>query len=643
MKCSINYVFGATVLVLLTYSAQASTKYPVRDIPDDLKKDVNVVVREDHIIHTIYAKSKASLSVRMVATIFNKMGSRYASPSVSYNKLSKVSVFKGNVYDAQGNLIRKLKPSDIADRSAYDGFSLFSDARYKSADLSHGSYPYTVEYEYVVEYRYLYGIQGSALVSDEKVAVQKFLYKLMFPPDLAPRYKTLHIDTDPVREKQPGGMESLTWTFENIKPIKVEPHGPFISEQVPRILAAPSKFEYEGYAGDMSTWESYGVWEARLNEGRDVLLPATQEKILELTKNLSTTEEKAKALYEYLQNKTRYVSIALGIGGLQPFEASVVDQTGYGDCKALSNYMVAMLKVAGITGYYATIKAGEFRDDLMLDFPSHQGNHVIVAVPNGADTLWLECTSQTNPFGYAGTFTGDRKAFLLTENGAVWANTPRYTHAHNVQSRTADVFIDLTGDAKARIRTTYSGLQYENDKLNFVLNNHPDEQRKWIQKHAQIPSFDLNDFSIENRKEKIPVAEVRLDLTLRRYSTVSGKRIFITPNLMNRSTYTPPIVENRKTNVLRRMTYTDIDTIRYHVPEGVYPEFLPEPVEIKSPFGEYSASIIMDKADKGIVLYVRKVVMYKGEFPAESYSDLIDLHKAINKADNIKLVFLTKT
>ena len=72
--------------------------------------------------------------------------------------------------------------------------------------------------------------------------------------------------------------------------------------------------------------------------------------------------------------------------------------------------MVAMLKEVGIKAYYTTIKAGQNATDIDVDFPSHQSNHIIVAVPNNHDTLWLECTDQTNPFGYLGTFTGDRKA-----------------------------------------------------------------------------------------------------------------------------------------------------------------------------------------------------------------------------------------
>ena len=71
--------------------------------------------------------------------------------------------------------------------------------------------------------------------------------------------------------------------------------------------------------------------------------------------------------------------------------------------------MVAMLKEAGIKGYYTIIMAGKNAPEVIPDFPNDQFNHIIVAVPNNRDTLWLECTSQTNPFGYLGHFTGDRK------------------------------------------------------------------------------------------------------------------------------------------------------------------------------------------------------------------------------------------
>jgi hypothetical protein len=633
-------VIVALVSSLITVYAGDNPKYSVNTISEDLKKDVNVVFREDVMIFKILSKSRSSHYVHQAITIFNEKGKHYASEVVGYNKLSKIKDFKGSVYDAHGKLIKKLKNSEIYDQSAFDGYSLYSDARLKAIDLSQGSYPYTVEWEYDIEYKYLFYIPDFVVVPGEKISVEHSKYTILFPTALSPRYKTHNINVEPTHEKLSDGTESLHWEFTNVKPIKFEPLGPKKTELLPYINIAPGEFDYDNYIGTMNSWDEFGQWIISLNKGRNVLPESTKQKINTLTSSLQTTEQKVKAVYEYLQNKTRYVSIQLGIGGYQPFEAAVVDKNGYGDCKALSNYMVSMLECIGIKSHYALIYAGESYPELDTTFPSSQFNHAIVAVPNGVDTLWLECTNQTNPFGYQGRFTGDRKALLITDQGAAIASTIQYSAAQNLQVRTAVVTIEMSGNAKAKIQTTYSGLQYENNNLDRFLNNQYDEQKKWVQNNTKIPSFDINSFTLKNDKSKIPSALVSVDLDLRRYATVSGKRIFLTPNLMNRNTYIPEKVEDRKTPVVLGLPYTDIDTIRYQIPEEIYPEFLPEPVKLQSRFGEYEASFTLEQ---GNLIYVRKMKMNKGNFSPQSYAELIDFYKNISKADNTKVVFMSKT
>ncbi|MBT1685222.1 DUF3857 domain-containing transglutaminase family protein [Dawidia soli] len=627
------------VLLWMSSVAKDSPKFPVSAIPEALRKDVHVVMREDQMVFTIHSKSRATYHVYQAITIFNANGKRFAQETVGYDKLSKVTSLKAAVYDAEGMLIKRLKSSEIYDQSAYDGYSLYNDNRIKRIDLSQSTYPYTVEFEYDIEFRYLFFIPDFYVVTRENVSVQHSVCKYVFPKELAPRYRSYNIDVKPV--SQPAdGLESLSWTFENILPIKLDPMGPDLQYVLPHIDGAPTQFEYEGYVGTMDTWDQFGQWIGTLNSGRNVLPEATKQKIRALTAQAKTDEEKIKILYEYMQSKTRYVSIQLGIGGFQPFEASVVDQTGYGDCKALSNYMVSMLKEVGIPAHYVLIRAGDDASPMDTDFPSSQFNHAIVSVPNKGDTLWLECTSQTNPFGYIGTFTGDRKALVITDKGAKVVNTKRYPADQNVQSRTADVYVAATGDAQAKVTTTYRGLQYETNYVHAAVNLQYDDQRKWVQNHTAIPSFDVNSFSLVNHKDKMPSAQVLLDLRLSRFASVNGKRIFLTPNLMNRSTFVAEKVDARKMPVVLESGFTDLDTIRYHLPDGVYPEFLPEPVKITSRFGEYESRCILD--DKGL-LYVRRLKQVKGQFPAESYKEFADFYKGVNKADNVKIVLLSKT
>jgi transglutaminase-like putative cysteine protease len=619
----------------------SANPYPVSSIPPELRKEADVVVRLMDVKFSIHAKNKATYAVHEVYTILNANGKRYAIEGVSYDKLSKVTLFKGIAYDSTGRQIKKMKSSEILDQSYISGYSLYEDNRVKVADLAQGRYPYTVEFEYEVEFNFLFYIPGLQVVPGTRVSVEATNYTLAFKDEaLSPKFKTLLIDAKPIDGRDEQNYKTVQWNFKNIASIKPEPYGKSFSDLSPRIMAAPSAFEFDGYEGKMNTWNEVGQWMNLLNKERDVLPAETIQKMVKLTKDLPSTEEKVKAVYEYLQNKTRYVSIQLGIGGFQTFEAKVVDETGYGDCKALSNYTISLLKAVGIDANYVLIRAGEDAPGIDSDFVSTQFNHAIVAVPTKGDTIWLECTSQTNPFGYMGSFTGNRKALLIEKDGAKVVKTVSYPMEKNLQARQADVFLESTGDAQAKIKTSYSGLQYENDNLHGVVASQFDSQKKWIESNTRIPSFEVKNFQIVNYRERNPTAEVKVELALKRLASVSGKRLFLTPNLMNRSTFIPEKMENRRTRVVLKTPYIDTDSIRYHMPEGLYPEFLPQPTKIKTQFGEYESSVQIDKGD---VLYIRKVKMQKGEFPPESYQELVDFYKNINKADHVKLVFLNKT
>ena len=126
-----------------------------------------------------------------------------------------------------------------------------------------------------------------------------------------------------------------------------------------------------------------------------------RNKLHGLTAHCSTDREKVKAIYDYLAKTTRYVSIQLGIGGLQPIAASDVCRTGFGDCKGLSNYTRAMLKEIGIPSTYTVISTTNER--LLPDFSSaNQMNHVILQVPlpkrSEERRVGKECRSRWSPY-----------------------------------------------------------------------------------------------------------------------------------------------------------------------------------------------------------------------------------------------------
>lgn len=615
------------------------TAYRQDQIPAELRKEAHVVIRNREDYFNISARDHATHKVHEVYTIMDAEGKSFSQEAVFYSKLSKIVEFHGAVYDADGVLIRRLKPADILDISAISGFSLYEDNRVRFADLSQGSYPYTVEFDYEEEFGFLFYIPEFHLFPRDRVAVQKSTFILTAPKVLAPRYKVINSEASPEVSETSAGHIRYRWSFENQPPQKQEPYSLSVYETSPIILAGPSAFQYEGYKGEMNTWQDFGIWIHQLNKGRDQLPDATRDKIKQLTEGKGF-EERIKLVYEFLQQKTRYVSIQIGIGGFQPFEAKVVDETGYGDCKALSNYVVALLNAAGIEANYVLIRAGKNAAPIRADFPSTQFNHAVVAVPRERDTLWLECTSQTNPFGYMGTFTGDREALMITREGAQLVKTPRYPDTGNLQSRSVVIRLDSLGNAKAHARTTYSGLRYEDSGLHFVLNDQFDDQRKWIFRNTQIPNFDVKTFHMSNRKGPIPSAIVDIDLVMKKYASVNGKRLFLIANVMNRGKSVTEGVTQRTKDVWLREGFIERDTIIYQLPEGLYPEFLPNDIKYTSSMGEYEATF---RADAGKLIYSRRLYMRKGRYPASAYAELINFQQSINKADQIKIAFLGKT
>lgn len=156
----------------------------------------------------------------------------------------------------------------------------------------------------------------------------------------------------------------------------------------------------------------------KLIQDRDVLDVSTIEKIKSLVAGVTNPIEKAKIVYKFVQDKTRYISVQIGIGGWEPIAANQVDKVGYGDCKGLTNYTKALLDAVGITSYFTLVYAQQKRN-IVKDFSSMQGNHAILNIPNNGNDIWLECTSQTISFGFLGDFTDDRDVLVVTPEGGI--------------------------------------------------------------------------------------------------------------------------------------------------------------------------------------------------------------------------------
>ena len=375
------------------------------------------------------------------------------------------------------------------------------DNRIKRHNFYYKNYPYTVEYEVTIEYNNTFMLPDWNPQWREKFAVEVSFFTIECPSWFTFRYKMFNYKGEPGIVSN-GDKKTFIWRAETIPAVIKEYAAPDFSSITTCVYFSPDKFEIEGYKGAMNSWKELGQFEYLLNQGRDKLPPQVKQRVHELTDGITDAKKKVEILYEYLQKNTRYVSIQLGLGGWQPFDATYVSTKAYGDCKALSNFMYSLLKEANIKSCYTDIYAGEGETFFIPDFPSLQFNHVILCVPLPGDTMWLECTSQTLPAGYLSGFTSDRYALAVDESGGHLIRTPVYGVNENLQVRKVKASLEDNGTLRISATNYYKGIQQ--DDIHRLINGlSKDKIKVYLHSLFDLGTYEINSFSYVQHRFRI--------------------------------------------------------------------------------------------------------------------------------------------
>ena len=639
---NIKALFIACLLAIACFGVYAQDKklpkelYVAAGIPDSLKEEANSVVRYKMEEMNVRGPGKATIQMHSIITVLNEKGNDEARVTLSYNrKFNTVGSFEMRVFNAAGLLLKKYHKSDMYDRSAVTNETIVTDDRVLMFGHTIASYPTTIEVIYDEDLKSLISL-GSWGLQDDEQAVQESHYRMTIAKDLGFRYLNKNTRIAPVKTTD-GVMDTYTWNVANLKASKLE-EGAEAWAVLPKVQFSANSFEYYGMAGNISTWQEYGKWIKTLNTDVCTLSPTRTEEIQKMVADLKTDKEKAKFLYEYMQQNMRYVSVQLGVGGLKPFAASFVDEKKYGDCKALSNYMAALLKAVNIPSHYAIIRAGTNEPPADEKFPNNPFNHVIVCVPFKGDTTWLECTSSTQPFGKLGNFTENRNALLITDDGGKLVNTPRSTGTDNQFNSEVHMILDAEGGAKARVKILSTG-EYRSDYIGMAALK-ADEQKEYlirVMNMKQPLAFEYNPLT-----DKDGVKEVTIDLEYDKFCDISaGNKQFYRPRVFDLWRLTVPVLDKRRADFyfeqpMQKSCVTTID-----LPAGFEVEALPANQLLKFSYGNYEVNYTYNAA-KNQVISTAKFILNNQVIPAAKYTEMQVYMDNIAKAQNKKLVIRRK-
>ena len=589
-------------------------------------------VVEEYVTDVRYiSKTEMVCKERRVITVLDKRGLSAANLLISLNKgHSTLGRFSGSMTDSQGTLLRKIKKSDLE----YTEYSemLADDACSYFYTCEPPHYPFTVTYEW--EEKHSNGIawlpafvpQGSS-----NQQVHKARYHIEASPGLDFRYKLFNASANVVESIGDKGGRVLDICMDCLPALYAEPLSPASYEILPHAYIAPATFVFGGYNGSYESWAAYGSWLFSLMEGRGVLPQNVVAELRQKTASCSTLREKVQVVCDILAATTRYVSIQLGVGGMQPAPAAEVCRTGYGDCKALVNYARAMLGELGIESNYVVINTD--RENITRDFVNgSQFNHAILQVPLDGDTLWVECTNPTLPLGYLHDGIAGHDALVVTAMGGKLCRLPSYAHSQNVLQNNVAIALANDGSATVGMQRECSGAKYEG--LRFFSKLTKVEQRDYLRSCLNMLNAEVTAISYNENREGVPSCAVTCLATVARYATKSGNRFFVPLNPL-KGVSQLPAGDDRRTDVVIKSGAVYVDNVEIVLPDGFMVESLLQPVNISSSI----ASFEVDAVQEGNVIRIsQKLSFNKGRYSKELYAELRSVVKALYDVSASKIV-----
>jgi hypothetical protein len=595
-----------------------------QDYPAEiLNYDIECIINENE---------KLIVKKRLLLKITSPLGREHADIKIYYDNKSTIQSIKANILNKHQVLIKTFRKKEISDYSLLTGY-FHTDDRYKEIKAYHNEYPYIIELEYIKEYDEFFSFPTWYPQNGENIPVKKSSYKLTVPDDYSFHYKFYNFE--PKEDIQTNeSLKTYSWQTENLSPIFVqEAFMPPLYSIYPTAQFVPDNFKFGSIKGNSKTWQDIGIWQSKLIEGLDNLPETEIQRIKELTKNTTVAYEKVKIIYEYLQNETRYVGVFIGIGGWKPFDATSVCVNKYGDCKALTNYMMAMLKAIGIQSYYSLIVAGENEMDIDTSFPGMGFNHTVLYVPLEKDTLWLECTSQDIPFNYWGTFTNGKHALVCDYKNSFITQTPQFNFHENSVNQISQVYL-IDGKLIVDMKRELFGETYEDVNNNLASN----PEKNLIDIASRTISFKnckINNITYEDIYKYGTIGyKESLELTFLHYAQQYGSNLIISPfNDYVKTKYPLNAERQNPISILHNFTFTD--TLQFNIPDGYELDVIPDDFQIATKFGVGEIRY----AQQTNQLIISKLIIFnKGLYPLTDYHQFKSFITSIISKENQKLL-----
>jgi hypothetical protein len=628
-----------TLLILGSPSIWAWDKINPNQAPaQDMFPQWDAVILKDQAVMEIQANGEALLTQHRIMKIFSDPDKRYCHQEVPFNSNIDVLSISARTIHPNGDEFF-LEKEDIREKSLIFEFSLYSDVKAKEFYLPRVTKDCLVEYEYQFRLKSLLYWSDWYFRSDLPSLYSG--YTLIFPKDFNSRAKVLKAYIEPKIDFKKGKQVFL-WESWNNAAVRKEVFMPSAVDSIPRLAFSPVQFNFDGRVFASRTWNDIAAWYLEIS--RPSIVPTDQISSLaaDLTSGLSSDQAKIKAIFDYVQEHIRYVSIAVGVGAYRPHLCSEILEYGYGDCKDMTSLMIALLKGVEIESYPALLSTRRHQS-VLESIPSIKPfDHVVVAVPRDDGYIWLDPACRNCRFGELPFEDQGASALIVRPDWGELTLIPETGEDENTTYTTWDITLGSDGSVTGSLHIQATGQEELAFKASLT-ELRPQRRIKalvnflnsWFVNPYLISSEFLN---FENGDSNI---SVQAGFLSDGFGVIDKGNLFIPVNL-NTQDYLGVMFPDLQRNhpILFDYRFINEDIMKVRIPPEFEITHLPGAVKLDQPFGLFQSTY---SVNQDTLIHKRLFIRRELLIPVDGYDRLKEFYDRAAQEDSRQIMLKRKT
>jgi hypothetical protein len=503
--------------------------------------------------------------------IFNERGRSLSSKSISYREgYQEVKILFANTIKPDGKVV-PLDMKDVQDSSEYAGYEFYTDIKVKKFAMPAVEDGCIIEYAYEIEnLKPVLSIDYfDIFLLQNLYPIETDIMEIVLPANIDLKYRSFKTALTPEIIAD-GSKKRYILTNTRQKEIVPESRMPSLLDRdtFPQI-----------YFWTLNSWDEISKWYMGLVKEQMKSDSDLESYTRHLIADAKTDEDKINAIFSFVSQNIRYISVLLGPYTHKPHAANDIFHKRYGDCKDKTILLLTMLKIAGIKGMPALVSAyGKYFDD---SIPSlNVFDHIIAVVPFKNKYFYLDATNETAAYN-SPPFVLPTKIFLIHEDGTYqFITTPELNDKNDSYNMDMKYLIDPEGNAAIDYHYEYFGKAAE--AVRYFFKYSPPEQRK---KYFEGRGIEVKELKLGSLTDTTKPFEISLTGNVKNLAQKLDEKTMVLSNIISLDSYRDITAGgDRKYPISQSQSFYSREHSSYKFPAGFKVKKLPQDFTFVKPF-----------------------------------------------------------